>query len=159
MLGAFEQTVVLFAIATCIILILSVWIAYLHFRFNRLVKTAHKDNIEKSLVEIYDYLEKNYKQNQSIVSTLKILDRKANTSPRGLGLVLFKAFDGVKSGGSNSFALALISEQGRGVIVSTLHSRDRVNVYSKEVQSFKSNVLLTDEEQEALTKAQKSLSL
>ncbi len=159
MLGAFDQTVILFAIASAIILILGGWISYLHYRFNRLVRTAHKDNIEKSLVEIYDYLKKNYEQNQSIVATLKILDRKANTSPRGLGLVLFKAFDGVKSGGSNSFALALINEQGKGVIVSTLHSRDRVNVYSKAIDGFKSDVLLTDEEQSALTKAQKSLSL
>ncbi len=159
MLGAFDQTVILFAIASVIILILGGWISYLHYRFNRLVRTAHKDNIEKSLVEIYDYLKKNYEQNQSIVATLKILDRKANTSPRGLGLVLFKAFDGVKSGGSNSFALALINEQGKGVMISTLHSRDRVNVYSKAIAGFKSDVLLTDEEQEALTKAQKSLSL
>lgn len=159
MLGAFDQTVILFAIASLIILILGGWISYLHFRFNRLVRTAHKDNIEKSLVEIYDYLKKNYEQNQSIVATLKVLDRKANTSPRGLGLVLFKAFDGVKSGGSNSFALSLINEQGKGVIVSTLHSRDRVNVYAKTIEGFKSAVLLTDEEQEALTKAQKSLSL
>lgn len=159
MLGVFDQTTILFAIASAIILILAGWISYLHYRFNRLVRTAHKDNIEKSLDEIYDYLKKNYDQNQSIVATLKILDRKANTSPRGLGLVLFKAFDGVKSGGSNSFALSLINEQGKGVIVSTLHSRDRVNVYAKAIDGFKSDVLLTDEEQAALTKAQKSLSL
>ncbi len=93
------------------------------------------------------------------MATLKVLDRKVHTSPRGLGLVLFKAFDGVKSGGSNSFALALINEKGDGAIVSTLHSRDRVNVYSKAIEGFKALVLLTDEEQDALTKAQKSLSL
>ncbi len=159
MLGVFDQTTILFAIASAIILILAGWISYLHYRFNRLVRTAHKDNIEKSLVEIYDYLEKNHKQNHDIVASLKVLDRKVHTSPRGLGLVLFKAFDGVKSGGSNSFALALINEKGDGAIVSTLHSRDRVNVYSKAIQGFKALVLLTDEEQDALTKAQKSLSL
>lgn len=159
MLGTFDQTVILFAIASAIILTLAGWISYLHYRFNRLVRTAHKDNIEKSLVEIYDYLEKNHKQNIDIMAALKVLDRKVHTSPRGLGLVLFKAFDGVKSGGNNSFALALLNERGDGAIVSTLHSRDRVNVYSKAVAGFKAHVMLTEEEQEALTKAQKSLSL
>lgn len=159
MLGVFEQNVALFAIASAIILLLTGWIAYLHFRFNRLVKTAHKDNIETSLVEIYQYLEKNHKQNIEISSNLKQLDRKIHTAPRGLGLIVFKAFDGVKSGGTNSFALALLNEKGDGAIISTLHSRDRVNVYSKEITGFKTSVMLTEEEQQALTKAQNSLSL
>jgi len=155
----FEPSVILFATESIIILLLTGWISYLHFRFNRLVKTAHKDNIEKSLVEIYDYLKKNHAQNIAISSELHLLDKKIHTAPRGLGLVMFKAFDGVKSGGTNSFALALVNEKGDGAILSTLHSRDRVNVYSKEVLAFKSNVLLTEEETQALTKAQNSLSL
>jgi hypothetical protein len=159
MVSVFQQNIILFAIASAIILLLTGWIAYIHFRFNRLVKTAHKDNIEKSLVEIYSYLEKNHKQNHEIVSHLKVLDKKIHTSPRGLGIVMFKAFDGMKSGGTNSFSLALINEKGDGVIMSTLHSRDRVNVYSKEITAFKAQVLLTEEEQQALTKAQNSLSL
>lgn len=159
MITIFEQNVILFAIASAIILLLTGWIAYLNFRFNRLVKTAHKDNIEKTLVEIYSYLEKNHKQNSDIVNHLKVLDKKIHTAPRGLGLILFKAFDGMKSGGTNSFSLALLNEKGDGAILSTLHSRDRVNVYSKEIQAFKASVLLTEEEQQALTKAQNSLSL
>lgn len=159
MITVFQQNIILFAIAVAIILILTVWTAYLNFRFNRLVKTAHKDNIEKSLVEIYSYLEKNHKQNIEIISHLNTLDKKMNTTPRGLGLIMFKAFDGMKSGGTNSFSLALINENGDGAILSTLHSRERVNVYSKEIQHFKASVLLTEEEQQALTKAQNSLSL
>jgi Protein of unknown function (DUF4446) len=159
MVSVFQQNVTLFAIASAIILLLTGWIAYIHFRFNRLVKNVHKDNIEKALVEIYSYLEKNHKQNHEIVSHLKVLDKKIHTSPRGLGVIMFKAFDGMKSGGTNSFSLALVNEKGDGVIMSTLHSRDRVNVYSKEIIAFKAQVLLTEEEQQALTKAQNSLSL
>lgn len=159
MIPVFQQNVIVFAIASAIVLILTIWIAYLHFRFNRLVKTAHKDNIEKSLIEIYSYLEKNHKQNHDILAHLKVLDKKINISPRGLGLIMFKAFDGMKSGGTNSFALALINEKGDGAILSTLHSRDRVNVYSKEIKGFKATVMLTEEEEQALTKAQNSLSL
>ena len=159
MIPVFEQNITIFAIASLIILILTAWIAYLNFRFNRLVKSAHKDNIETSLTEIYSYLEKNHKQNIEITNHLKILDKKISVSPRGLGLVMFKAFDGMKSGGTNSFSLALLNERGDGAILSTLHSRERVNVYSKEIKGFKAQVLLTEEEEQALTKAQNSLSL
>ncbi len=159
MFGVFEQNVILFAIASVLILLLSGWISYLHFRFNRLVKSIHKDNIESALVQIYAFMEKNHAQNQQISHELKVLGRKIHSSPRGLGIVLFKAFDGVKSGGSNSFALALINEKGDGAILSTLHSRERVNVYSKIISGFTSPVMLTEEEQDALTKAQNSLSL
>jgi len=137
MVTVFQQNIILFAIASAIILLLTGWIMYLHFRFNRLIQTVHKDNIEKTLIEIYSYLEKNHKQNIEISSHLKMLDRKIHTSPRGLGLIMFKAFDGMKSGGTNSFALALVNEKGDGAILSTLHSRDRVNVYSKQIQNFK----------------------
>jgi len=159
MLDIFEPSVILFATQSTIILLLTGWITYLHHRFNRLVKTAHKDNIEKSLIEIYEYLKKNHEQNIGISSELQVLRKKIHTAPRGLGLVIFKAFDGVKSGGTNSFALALLNEKGDGAILSTLHSRERVNVYSKEVAGFKTTVLLTEEETQALTKAQNSLSL
>lgn len=159
MLSVFQQNLILFAIAVLIILILTIWIAYLNFRFNRLVKTTHKDNIEKSLIEIYDYLAKNHKQNIEMIEHLKVLDKKIHSSPRGFGLIIFKAFDGMKSGGTNSFSLAFLNEKGEGAIVSTLHSRDRVNVYSKEIKGFKALVMLTEEEQQALTKAQNSLSL
>ncbi|MEN9921250.1 MAG: hypothetical protein RLZZ517_228 [Candidatus Parcubacteria bacterium] len=159
MVTVFQQNVILFAIASAIILLLTGWIAYLNFRFNRLVKTAHKDNIETTLVEIYSYLEKNHKQNVDISNHLRMLDKKIHVAPRGLGLVMFKAFDGMKSGGTNSFSLALLNEKGDGAILSTLHSRERVNVYSKEIIGFKASVMLTEEEEQALTKAQNSLSL
>jgi hypothetical protein len=159
MISSFDQTIILFAIAAFIIVLLSSWIAYIHFRFNRLMQNAYKDNLEKNLTDIYTFLEKNHGQNKEIISHLRVLDRKINTAPRGLGLVLFKAFDGMKSGGGNSFALALLNEKGDGTVVSTLHSRERVNVYAKEIKNFTCGVLMTEEEQQALTKAQNSLSL
>lgn len=159
MFSTSDQTIILFTIAICIIVLLTSWIAYIHFRFNRLMQNAHKDNLENSLVGIYSFLEKNHGQNKEIISHLRVLDRKINTAPRGLGIILFKAFDGMKSGGGNSFALALLNEKGDGTVLSTLHSRERVNVYAKEIKNFTCAVLLTDEEQQALTKAQNSLSL
>ena len=136
-----------------------IWIIILHFRFNRLVKGSNKNSIEDSLVNIYKYIDNANAESKKINGAISIIERKLKKSPRGFASVNFKAFDGVKSGGSNSFAVAFVNDSGNGIVLSTFHARDRVNVFSKEITAFKCNVMLTDEEQQALTKAQESLSL
>lgn len=131
----------------------------LNARFNRLVKGSNKNSIEDSLVNIYKYIEGANTETVKIREQVKTLQDKMEKSPRGFGIVNFKAFDGVRSGGSNSFAVAFVNDQGNGIVLSTFHARDRVNVFSKEIINFKSSITLTDEEISALTKAQKSLSL
>jgi hypothetical protein len=141
------------------VLILLIWIFLLHFKFKRLVKGSGKETIEDSIVNIYKYIEKSNEDSRKIHNSLNTLQKKMEKSPRGFGIVNFKAFDGIKSGGSNSFAVAFVNDQGNGIVLSTFHARDRVNVFSKEIESFKSNVMLTEEEEQALAKAKQSLSL
>jgi hypothetical protein len=71
----------------------------------------------------------------------------------------FKAFQGLDSGGHQSFASAFLDENGNGLIISTLHSRDRVNVFAKEIKQFSAAVSLTEEEKTALTQAKESCKL
>ena len=65
----------------------------------------------------------------------------------------FNPFKGTGGGGNQSFAIALTDEKGDGVILSSLHARDRISIFAKAVQSGKSELGLTDEETTALTKA------
>lgn len=131
----------------------------LHFRFKRLVKGSNKNTIEDSLVNIYKYIENSHAETKKLSVSVEILQKQITKSPRGFAMITFKAFDGVKSGGANSFAIAFVSDEGNGIVLSTFHARDRVNVFSKEITAFKSNVMLTEEEEKALTKAKQSLSL
>lgn len=68
----------------------------------------------------------------------------------------FKAFSGMDSGGNNSFVTALLNEHGTGVLISGLHTRDKIHVYSKPITGWASDRLLTDEENDLLTKIKKS---
>ena len=159
MIWGLDQNEIAILILAFFLTIFFIWIIVLHFRFRRLVKGSNKNSIEDSIVNIYKYIESANAESKKINNAILLLQKQMKKAPRGLGIVNFKAFDGVKSGGANSFAVAFVNDSGNGIVLSTFHARDRVNVFSKEVKTFKSDVMLTEEEGKALTKAKESLSL
>jgi len=63
-------------------------------------------------------------------------------------------FNPFRDQGSNqSFATALMDENGDGVVISSLYSRDKVSVYAKPLKETKSEYELSEEEREAINKA------
>lgn len=66
----------------------------------------------------------------------------------------FKAFDGL-GGGKNSFVTAFLDDHGNGLLLSTIDTRDRVNIFAKPIENWQSERTLTEEEQEVLTKLKK----
>ncbi len=67
------------------------------------------------------------------------------------GLVRYDAFDNV--GGMVSFALAVIDDHRDGFILNNLFGRDGSSTYAKPVHAGRSDIALSDEEQEALKQA------
>ncbi|OGE85522.1 MAG: hypothetical protein A3J48_00185 [Candidatus Doudnabacteria bacterium RIFCSPHIGHO2_02_FULL_46_11] len=70
-----------------------------------------------------------------------------------VGLVRYNPFS--DSGGNMSFSLALINDNGDGAIITGLHSREGMRMYSKSVKNYKSDQVLTDEEIEAVDRARR----
>ena len=58
-------------------------------------------------------------------------------------------------GGKQSFATAILSEDGNGVVISSMYSRERVNVYAKPINNFSSEYELSKEEVQAIKEASK----
>lgn len=83
---------------------------------------------------------------------LKLTDRRLRGAIRGVSARNFSAFQGLESGGQSG-AVALVTEDGDGVIVSTISSRERVNVFTKPVEAGACALPLSDEERAALEKA------
>ena len=76
------------------------------------------------------------------------LESRTSQAIRNVSTVRFKAFE---TGTSNqSFAIALINEQGDGVVISSLHHRDRVATYAKPVSNYTSDYDLSEEEKQVL---------
>ena len=65
-----------------------------------------------------------------------------------LGLVRFDAFE--DAGGAQSFALALIDDDGDGVVLTSLHSRQSTRLYIKAVRRGVADSPLSAEEVRAM---------
>ncbi|EHQ92365.1 DUF4446 family protein [Desulfosporosinus youngiae] len=66
-------------------------------------------------------------------------------------LIRFRAFEDV--GSDLSFAFALLNQEGDGVVLSSIHSREEARVYAKPISGGQSTYLLSDEEKEVVAKA------
>lgn len=88
---------------------------------------------------------------------LKLAESRLRGTVQGVGIVRFNPFSNEGQGGNQSFALTLLDEQGTGVVLSTLYSRDRVGVYAKPLTNFKSTHELSDEEKQSLERAREEI--
>jgi|SRR5579872_189112 len=79
------------------------------------------------------------------------LERLARAEIPRVGFVRFNAFEDV--GSDLSFALALLNEEGDGVVVSSLYSREQTRTYGKAVKGFSTERDASKEERAAIEAA------
>ena len=77
--------------------------------------------------------------------------RTAGVAVSHIGLVRFDAFE--DAGGAQSFALALIDDDGDGVVLSSLHGRQSTRLYIKGVRRGVADSALSREEIRAMQHA------
>jgi hypothetical protein len=82
---------------------------------------------------------------------LSELERVARTEVARVGFVRYNAFDDV--GSDLSFALALLNEDGDGVVISSIYSREETRTYGKAVKAYTSVVDASREERAAIEAA------
>lgn len=82
--------------------------------------------------------------------TLEAVPRGTSVISR-IGVVRFDAFE--DTGGAQSFALALVDDDGDGIVLTSLHSRPTTRVYIKTIRRGVADSPLSSEEERALRKA------
>ena len=112
-------------------------------------------SLEDAFVSMQEDLKEMEKFKEEMKKYLTNVEARLSCSIRGFSNVHFNAFTGLESGGK-SFATAFLNERGNGIILSSLHARDHVSIFSKEVKGYKTEVELSNEEMVALTKAKES---
>lgn len=85
------------------------------------------------------------------------VEKRLRRSVQGLETVRFNAFKGTGEGGNQSFASAFVNEEGDGVVVSSIYSRERVSVFSKPLRHFASTYELSEEEDRVVAKAKEKV--
>lgn len=82
---------------------------------------------------------------------LELAEQKLRAGADRVELLRFRAFENI--GSDLSFAVALLNQEGSGVVLSSIHNREESRVYAKPVIEGQSTYPLTDEEKHVINKA------
>lgn len=103
---------------------------------------------------LQEYIQKVTSQEQklnSVDTRLSQVEIKLRASVDRAEILRFRAFENV--GSDLSFAVALLNQEGNGVVLSSIHNRDESRVYAKPIKEGKSTYSLTGEEKEVIDRA------
>lgn len=136
-----------------IILLLFIWVATLHARLGKLIRGKSGASLEEHIHELITHSKEVDQFMARTKDSFTSVDARLKECIRKGSVARFNAFAGTGEGGSQSFATALVSEQGDGMVLSSLYTRDRMRIYAKPVTGYTSSLELTDEEVEVLKEA------
>ncbi len=119
--------------------------------FNKLTKGVDAGDLKKVLEKILEKEVKNEKDISDLVRRVNALEEDGRFHIQKIGLVRFNPFK--ELGGDHSFSLSVLDGEGSGVVITSLHTRDRTRVYMKKVVKGKGDIELSEEERKALAKA------
>jgi len=125
-----------------------------HERINKLLIGKNGGSLEDAIIALGVRTQDIESFRSELGVYLKRAESRIQTSIRGVACIRFNPFKGEGSGGDQSSATALVSEEGNGFVLSVLYSRDRVSVFTKPLVKGISAYELSEEEKEALRLAQ-----
>ncbi len=149
--------IIIIALSVLLVIVLGVLIR-LEIKLRRLCRGAKGADLESAINALGKDITSLRGFEKESKEYFKNVEKRLRRSTQASETVRFNAFGGNGLGGNQSFATALINENGDGTIVSSLYSRERVSVFSKPINKFGSEIELTEEERSAIAAAQKKLS-
>lgn len=152
----FEPIYVTYALITIVIILIGLNIR-LEIKLKNLLKGKNAKTLEDSIISAHNNLEKLNDFQKEAIDHFVSVEKRLNRSVQAVETVRFNPFKGTGEGGGQSFSTSFISENGDGVVVSSLYSRDRVSVFSKPITNFQSSFELTEEEKSIIEKSKNSL--
>ncbi|MEI6400217.1 MAG: DUF4446 family protein [bacterium] len=125
-----------------------VWNIKLERRIKKVFKTEKHESIDDVIEHLINHGQFLAEKNTALEQYASMIDERLKKRVLSSEVVRFNAW-GDASGGQ-SFAMALIDEEGNGIILSSLYARDRMSVFAKPVKAWKSEYELTEEEKSVL---------
>ncbi len=140
------------------IFLLAVIVFLHHRRIEKLVRGKDGGSLEDMIVALGEELLAIRTFQDQSEEYFALVETRLRRSIQAVETLRFNPWKGSGEGGNQSFATAFLNEHGDGVVFSSLHSRDRVSVFSKPVKKNESEFELSEEEVEAIAQAKKILA-
>lgn len=144
--------IIIYSLGAAVVILLGILIR-LEVRVYRLMRGQHGSSLEDAFVSMQKDIEALHTFRGDMEKYLQHVERRLRRSVQAIETVRYNPFKGTGSGGNQSFATAFLSENGDGVVVSSLYARDHVSVFSKPLKSHASEYELTEEELDVIEKA------
>jgi len=119
-------------------------------RIKRIMRGKTGRDIEEGIASIDKKLIAIENNEELLAEAIEHVDKRLRSSIRSVEMTRFNPFE--DQGGNHSFAISLVNERGDGVVISSLYSRERMSVFAKHIKKGKSDIELTEEEQDVLSK-------
>ena len=134
--------------------ILVVWVVTLEFRLKRVFRGSKVKDLEDLLRDMSRELDRAKIFREQIVNYLEAVEERLKKSVRKIKTVRFNPFE--NAGSNQSFATSFLDEEGNGVVISSLYSREKVGIYAKPIKRYSSEYPLTEEETSIIEESKKS---
>lgn len=145
--------IILLIILAAAVVVLAIFLNRQNRKLNSFLVGSDSKNIADSLKSVSADLDDLQAFKTGMEDYLTSVEKRLRRSVQSVKTVRFNPFKGTGSGGNQSFATAFLTEDGDGVVLSSLYSREHISVFSKPVHNSKPEFDLSAEEKEALEKA------
>lgn len=131
-----------------IILSLAGWILLIEIRLKKIFRGKKAGDLENIIADINNQLKEIDSTGEEIEKYLKTVESRLKKSIQHVRVIRFNPFD--DAGSNQSFAIALLDENGNGAVISSLYSREKVSVYAKPIKNNQSEFVLSKEEMQSI---------
>ncbi|MEK7116876.1 MAG: DUF4446 family protein [Patescibacteria group bacterium] len=145
-------------IALAISLIALVFSTLMHLRVSKIFRSTNTPDIERLLKLHTKTLEDFIRFQAESTEYMKRLDSRLKKKTTNAATLRFNPFQGEGIGGNQSFSSVFADEEGNGVVITSMHTRERTNVFAKPLKNWKSEYELSEEEKRTINKAKENES-
>ncbi len=112
-----------------------------------------KEDLPENMEDVVLEIKRLKEENKKIKEEIKKIKEEKPLFLKNIRIKRFNPFS--EEGGNQSFSLAVLSEEGDGVVITSLYTRDGSRVYGKAIEGGKSKYSLSKEETEVIEDALK----
>jgi hypothetical protein len=141
----------LLVLAIFAIIAIIVWIMKTEKRLQKFFVGKKAKDLEDTMVALEEHIALLQLAKEKIEKEITVINHKLKKSIRGVETIRFNPFP--DQGSNQSFAIGIQNEEGDGVVLSSLYSRDRMSVFAKPIKGGLSTYELSTEEKEAIQKS------
>lgn len=144
-----------FALCFIVFLVVIIRLNRMNKKYRQLLKGSDGQNLEQILLSNGKMLEQVLFKLNLIDERLEGVEQVTAKSIQHVGIVRFNAFKDM--GGDLSYAVALLDQQGDGVVLSSIFGMEDARTYAKPIKGGKSSYQLSEEEEQAIQQVAKAI--